>query len=59
MYSFKTANCGIRHNLLPLSLVVVGATCIAVWGWSGLFYAVRYYILSACVASTFTQTAES
>lgn len=59
MYSFKTADCGIRHNLLPLSLVVVAAACIAVWGWSGLFYAVGYYILSAFVSSTFTQTAES
>lgn len=59
MYSFKAADCGIRHNLLPISLVIVGAACIAVWGWSGLFYAVGYYILSAFVASTFTQTAES
>lgn len=59
MYSFKVADFGMRSNLLPLSLMAVSATCIAVWGWSGLFYAVGYYILSAFVHSTFTQTEEA
>lgn len=58
MYSFKLTNLKLRSNLLPLSLVAVAIACICAWGWSGLFYAVGYYILSAFVASTFTQTSE-
>lgn len=51
MYSFKLTNFKLRSNLLPLSLVAVSVICIYTCGWTGLFYSVAYYILSAFISS--------
>jgi len=56
MYSFKLSGIKAREFLLPLSLAAVGIACICVWGWSGLFYTVGYYVVSSCIASSFTIT---
>ena len=58
MYSSKVSDFSLKANLLPLSLVAVAVVCICVWGWTGLFFAVGYYVLSAFIASTFVQIRE-
>ena len=58
MYSFKVSDFSLKANLLPLSVVAVAVVCICVWGWTGLFFAVGYYVLSAFIASTFVQIRE-
>lgn len=53
MYSFKLANFNLRENILPFSLVIVAAVCICLFGWTGLFYTIGYYILSSFISTMF------
>ncbi|MCM1004965.1 MAG: CDP-diacylglycerol--serine O-phosphatidyltransferase [Prevotella sp.] len=56
MYSFKLGSFSFRNLALPVSLVIVGGVCVVMFGWTGLFYTVGYYILSAFVSSLFVLT---
>lgn len=51
MYSFKIKRLTASTLFLPISLAAISVICICLMGWTGLFYAVAYYVLSSFVAS--------
>lgn len=51
MYSLKFSSLALRGNILRYLLVIVAVACIVIWGWSGLYYLIAYYVLTSFLSS--------
>lgn len=49
MYSLKFRGMQPVGNIMRYLLVMIAAACLIVWGWTGLFYTVAYYVVSAFI----------
>lgn len=55
MYSLKFSSMRPAGNIMRYLLVIITAVCLILWGWTGLFWAIAYYVVSAFVLALFTR----
>lgn len=56
MYSFKLTSWSLKENWLPYSLAVVGVLCVVFMGWTGLFWAIAYYVITSFLSNLFVRS---